>query len=146
MLSTFALGTAAGDLTGIQLNLGFWPSVLLFGAVICIPAIGWFRLNMNPIVAFWFAYVITRPVGASFADGFSKTTNGGLGLGDGLVAGVALLIFIGLVAWVTIARIDVQPPAELPPHPHPHAPHSHAPQHVSASPLGPSAQLAPEPE
>jgi uncharacterized membrane-anchored protein len=83
VLATFALGTAAGDLTALSLNLGFWPSVLLFASVISIPAVGWWRFNMNPIFAFWFAYVLTRPLGASFADGFSKNTNGGLALGDG---------------------------------------------------------------
>jgi uncharacterized membrane-anchored protein len=125
VLGTFALGTAAGDLTGIKLNLGFWPSVVLFAVIISIPAIGWWRFNLNPIVGFWFAYIVTRPLGASFADGFSKHTNGGLNLGDGAVAGVALIIFIALVAWVTIRKIDIQPPEELAPHPHPHHPHSH---------------------
>ena len=120
MLGTFALGTAAGDLTGIQLNLGFWPSVLLFAAVISVPAIGWWQFNLNPIVAFWFAYIVTRPLGASFADGFSKPTNGGLGVGDGIVAGIALIVFCALVTWVTIKKIDVQPPAELAPHPREH--------------------------
>jgi uncharacterized membrane-anchored protein len=123
VLGSFALGTAAGDLVGIQLNLGFWPAVLLFAALMCIPAIGWWRFDLNPIIAFWFAYVMTRPLGASFADGFSKNTNGGLNLGDGTVAGIALIVFIALVAWVTIRRIDVQPPAELAPHPHPRPQH-----------------------
>jgi uncharacterized membrane-anchored protein len=122
VLGTFALGTAAGDLTGIQLNLGFWPSVVLFAAVISIPAIGWWQLNLNPIVSFWLAYIVTRPLGASFADGFSKNANGGLSLGDGMVAGIALIVFCALVAWVTIKRIDVQPTAELAPHPHVHHP------------------------
>jgi uncharacterized membrane-anchored protein len=138
VLATFALGTAAGDLTGIQLNLGFWPSVLLFAVVISIPAVAWWRFNLNPIVAFWFAYVVTRPLGASFADGFSKNTNGGLNLGDGTVAGIALVVFIALVAWVTVKRIDVQPPEELAPHPHPHHPHSH--------PRSSAARLAAESE
>lgn len=108
VLATFALGTAAGDLTGIQLGLGFWPSAALFFVVICIPLVGWSRLHWNPIFSFWFAYVVTRPLGASFADGFSKPTNGGLGLGDGLVAGITLVIFIAGVAWVTRRRSDVQ--------------------------------------
>ena len=108
VLATFALGTAAGDLTALALNLGFWASVLIFAAIISIPAIGWWRFNMNPIIAFWFAYVITRPLGASFADGFSKTGNGGLGLGDGTVSAVTLVIFIALVSWVTLTQRDVQ--------------------------------------
>ena len=67
---------------------------MLFAVVFALPAIAWWRLNLNPIVAFWAAYVVTRPLGASFADGFSKPTNGGLGLGDGMVSAVALVVFI----------------------------------------------------
>ncbi len=108
VLATFALGTAAGDLTAYALHLGFWTSVLIFAAIISIPAIGWARFRMNPIVAFWFAYVVTRPLGASFADGFSKQTSQGLSLGDGAVSAIALVAFVALVVWVTITRRDVQ--------------------------------------
>jgi uncharacterized membrane-anchored protein len=108
VLGTFALGTAAGDLTAFQLNLGFWPSAALFAVIISIPAVGWWRLGWNPIFSFWFAYVITRPLGASFADGFSKNTNGGLGVGDPLVSFVALTLFIALVGWITATRRDAQ--------------------------------------
>jgi uncharacterized membrane-anchored protein len=100
VLGTFALGTAAGDLTAYQLNLGLWASVLLFGAIIAIPAVAWSRRLMNPIVAFWFAYIVTRPLGASFADGFSKPVGGGLNMGDGTVSAIALVVFIALVAYV----------------------------------------------
>jgi uncharacterized membrane-anchored protein len=108
VLATFALGTAAGDLTAYQMHLGFWPSAILFACVFAIPAISWWRLRWNPIVAFWFAYIVTRPLGASFADGFSGPTSGGLHLGDPLVSVVELAFFIGVVAWVTISRRDVQ--------------------------------------
>jgi uncharacterized membrane-anchored protein len=108
VLATFALGTAAGDLTALSLNLGFFPSVVLFASVMAIPAIGWWRLHMNPIVAFWFAYIVTRPLGASFADGFSKHGNTGLGLGDGTVSALALVVFIALVAYVEITKCDIQ--------------------------------------
>jgi uncharacterized membrane-anchored protein len=108
VLATFALGTAAGDLTAMSLKLGYWPSVLLFALVISIPAIGWWRFGLNPILAFWFAYIDTRPIGASFADGFSKHELGGLGLGDGAVAGIALVVFVALVAYVTVTRCDIQ--------------------------------------
>jgi uncharacterized membrane-anchored protein len=119
---TFALGTAAGDLTATFLNIGFGHSIELFAAIICIPAIGWWRFNMNPIFAFWFAYVITRPLGASFADWFGKPPSiSGLNLGDGPVSGVALIVFIALVAWVTVTKYDVQrdspePVADVHPH------------------------------
>ncbi len=132
VLATFALGTAAGDLTAISLNLGFFGSVLLFAAIIAIPAIGWWRFALNPIVAFWLAYIVTRPLGASFADWFAKPPSStGLGLGDGTVSALALVVFIALVAYVTVTRSDVQgapaPSELLAPHPHPHPlPHPQA--------------------
>jgi uncharacterized membrane-anchored protein len=109
VLGTFALGTAAGDLTAIQLKIGFFDSVLLFAAIIAIPAISWWRFNMNPILAFWFAYVVTRPLGASFADWFSKpAAQSGLGLGDGTVSAIALIVFIAFVTYVALTKCDVQ--------------------------------------
>jgi uncharacterized membrane-anchored protein len=125
VLGTFALGTAAGDLTAIQLKIGFFDSVLLFAAIIAIPAIGWWRFNMNPILAFWFAYVVTRPLGASFADWFSKPSpQTGLGLGDGTVSAIALVVFVALVAYVALTKCDVQGERyNAAPHLHPHHPH-----------------------
>jgi uncharacterized membrane-anchored protein len=109
VLATFALGTAAGDLTAMSLNLGFFGSVVLFASVIAIPAVGWLRFNMNPIFAFWFAYIVTRPLGASFADWFSKPhASTGLGLGDGAVSGLALVAFVALVAYVAVTKPDIQ--------------------------------------
>jgi uncharacterized membrane-anchored protein len=109
VLATFALGTAAGDLTATSLNLGFFPSAVLFISIIAIPAVGWWRFDLNPIVAFWFAYIVTRPIGASFADWFSKPPAiTGLGLGDGTVSGLALIAFVALVAYVTATKRDVQ--------------------------------------
>jgi uncharacterized membrane-anchored protein len=123
VLATFALGTAAGDLTAYSLKLGFFPSALLFAAVISVPALAWWRGGLNPILAFWAAYVVTRPLGASFADGFSKPTATGLGLGDETVGLAGLIVFIALVIWVTVARRDAQPEPGVERHPH----HHHAP-------------------
>ncbi len=121
VISTFALGTAAGDLTAYAMNLGFWISAIVFAAVIAVPALGWWRLGWNPIVSFWLAYIVTRPLGASFADGFSKPTNGGLGIGDPLVSVIALAVFVGLVAYAHRTRRDVQAQGDV----HPHADHPH---------------------
>ncbi len=124
VLATFALGTAAGDLTATTLHLGFFGSVVLFASIITIPALGWWRFQLNPIVAFWFAYIVTRPLGASFADWFSKPPSiTGLGLGDGTVSGLALLAFIALVAYVAVTKCDVQGAPAKTEH---LAPHSHA--------------------
>ncbi len=136
VLATFALGTAAGDLTAYSLNLGFWESAVLFAVIFALPAIGWWSGQLNPTVAFWAAYVVTRPLGASFADGFSKPTNGGLGWGDGTVSGLALVVFVALVAYVAITKRDVQQqfaPTVHQPH-QPHLPHAQ---------LGPNPQAQP---
>jgi uncharacterized membrane-anchored protein len=125
VLATFALGTAAGDLTATSMNLGFFGSIVLFASIIAIPAVGWWRFDMNPIFAFWFAYIVTRPLGASFADWFSKPhAITGLGLGDGTVSAITLTVFIVLVAYVSATKQDVQGAAretDAPRLPAPHA-------------------------
>jgi uncharacterized membrane-anchored protein len=109
VFATFALGTALGDFTAISLNLGYLPSGLFFLGVILLPLLGWWRLRLNPIVAFWMAYVVTRPLGASFADWISKPSNmTGLGFGDGPTALVFALAVLALVAYLAIARPDIQ--------------------------------------
>ena len=108
VLGTFALGTAAGDLTAMTLHLGWLASIVVFGALIALPALAWARGGLNPIAAFWLAYILTRPLGASVADWLGKPDNGGLGLGDGTVSAVALVAFVALVAYLTAGRRDVQ--------------------------------------
>jgi uncharacterized membrane-anchored protein len=102
VLATFALGTAAGDLTAYTLNLGYLASGILFGALILLPLIAW-RLGFNAIAAFWTAYILTRPLGASFADWLAKPPAlSGLGYGDGVVTLVTLAAIVVLVAWVAV--------------------------------------------
>ena len=72
MVATFALGTAAGDLTATTFGLGYFYSAVLFAAVIAVPATGYWVLRWNPVFCFWFAYVVTRPLGASVADWLGK--------------------------------------------------------------------------
>jgi uncharacterized membrane-anchored protein len=118
VLATFALGTAAGDLTALTLHLGFFSSAVLFGAIIVVPLVAWSRFDLNPIVAFWAAYVVTRPLGASFADWFGKPhAQTGLGLGDGTVSGLALIVFVLLVGYVSATKGDVQRARPLQPRP-----------------------------
>ena len=98
VLATFALGTAAGDLTAVTLGIGYFGSILLFATVIAIPTLGYFRLGWNPILSFWFAYVVTRPLGASIADWLAVShARGGLALGTGpvsLVLAAAIAAFV----------------------------------------------------
>jgi uncharacterized membrane-anchored protein len=87
VVATFALGTALGDFTANTLSLGYFTSAVLFAVVIAIPAIGFRWFHWNGVFSFWFAYVVTRPLGASVADGLGKSkADGGLGLGAGVVA------------------------------------------------------------
>ena len=116
VLTTFALGTAAGDMTAKTLHLGYAGSTLLFAVLIVVPAIAWRWMGMSPILAFWFAYVVTRPLGASIADWLGKpTASGGLGLGDGVVAGALVVILVGLVGYLSLTHVDVRhDPADVP--------------------------------
>jgi uncharacterized membrane-anchored protein len=98
VLATFALGTAVGDLSAITLGLGYLPSAILYAALIALPAIGW-RLGLHPVPAFWSAYVLTRPLGASVADWLGKPAGrSGLGLGDGTVSLLSTVVIVALVA------------------------------------------------
>jgi uncharacterized membrane-anchored protein len=111
VFATFALGTALGDFTAGVLNLGFLTSGLMFTGLILIPAVAWWRFDLNPIGAFWFAYVLTRPLGASFADYVSKPHSlTGANFGDAPTSAVSAVVLFALVAYVTITRKDVQRP------------------------------------
>lgn len=108
VVSTFALGTAVGDLTATTFHLGYFLSGVLFAAVIAIPAIGYWRFRLNPILAFWFAYVVTRPLGASLADWLGKpSSSGGLGLGDGWVSLAFTVAIAGFVAFLAVTGKDI---------------------------------------
>jgi len=109
VVATFAMGTAVGDLTATTLHLGYYGSMWLFAGIIAIPAIGYRWLRWNSIFTFWFAYVVTRPLGASFADWLGKpVSSGGLGWGNGRVSVVLTLLIAGLVTYLTVSRRDVR--------------------------------------
>ncbi|MBS1846746.1 MAG: hypothetical protein JST73_00565 [Actinobacteria bacterium] len=113
--STFAMGTALGDVTANTLGLGYFPSAVLFAVLISLPAIAYRFFRLDPVIAFWASYVVTRPLGASIADGLAKpTAASGLGWGDGPVAlGLAGCIVVG-VAWFAWSKSDVQVSADTP--------------------------------
>jgi uncharacterized membrane-anchored protein len=109
VFATFALGTALGDFTATSLSLGYLASGVLFAVVIFIPALAWWRLGLNSIAAFWMSYIVTRPLGASFADYISKPRNiSGAGFGNGPTAIVFALAVLVLVSYLAIARPDIQ--------------------------------------
>ena len=96
----FALGTAVGDFTAFIVGLGFFNSGLLFTGAILVPALAFWRTRQNPVLWFWIAYVLTRPLGASYADAMGKPKIvGGLGWGAGNVAlALSALIVVGVAA------------------------------------------------
>lgn len=101
VLATFALGTAAGDLTATTLGMGYLASTVLFAVIIAVPAIAHRWFGMNAILAFWFAYVVTRPLGASLADWMAAPRrSGGLDWGQGPVALGWALAIACLVAYL----------------------------------------------
>ena len=114
ILFTFALGTAAGDLIGEQYSLGYFKSVLLFAALIAIIAIAHLKFQLNAILAFWAAYVITRPLGASIGDLLSQPrtvaadagpgAQTGLGLGTTVTSVIFLAAILAVVLYMTNAQ------------------------------------------
>jgi uncharacterized membrane-anchored protein len=109
VVATFAMGTAVGDLTASTFNLGYLGSLVLFAVLIAVPAAGYRFFHWNAVVAFWTAYVLTRPLGASFADWIGKPPAlGGLGWGEGRIALALTAAIAVLVAYLAVTRRDVQ--------------------------------------
>ena len=118
ILFTFALGTAAGDLIAESLNVGYWRSALLFGGSIGLITIAWRYWKLNPILAFWMAYILTRPLGASIGDYLSQArVDGGLGLGTTTTSAIFLVAIVVVVAYLTVTKKDQIPPASSPAEP-----------------------------
>ncbi len=119
VLFTFALGTAAGDLTAERLNVGYTWSLVLFAAAIAVVVALHYGVQLNAVASFWIAYILTRPLGASTGDLLSQTRNdGGLGLGTTTTSFVFLAAIVVVVTFLSITRRDVSEIAAHPPHPH----------------------------
>ncbi|MDQ2812323.1 MAG: hypothetical protein M3Z75_10715 [Actinomycetota bacterium] len=122
VFATFALGTALGDFTATALGLGYLASGIMFGCIIVIPAVAWSRYGLNAIAAFWFGYVVTRPLGASFADYFGRARSlSGAGFGSGKAAVIIAILVAALVGYLAVTRRDIQPdqPGEASPRTNP---------------------------
>lgn len=119
IFTTFALGTAAGDLTATTFGFGYFYSGVLFVAFIALVAIGHYIVksilgmehrhqSRNAVFTFWLAYILTRPLGASFADWMGKPqSSGGLGWGDGTVSMILLILIVGFVGYLSVSKKDV---------------------------------------
>ena len=108
ILFTFALGTAAGDLVAEGLQLGYATSALIFAGLITLVTAAHYWLKFNSIWAFWIAYVLTRPFGASCGDLLSQSpADGGMGLGTVGTSALFLLVILALVTYLSITKRDV---------------------------------------
>jgi len=107
ILFTFALGTAAGDLVAEQLDLGYWKSALMFAGVIALVVVAWRYARMNAVLAFWLAYILTRPLGASIGDFLSQpTADGGRGLGTAGTSAIFLATILAVVIYLARTKKD----------------------------------------
>jgi uncharacterized membrane-anchored protein len=114
VLLTFALGTAAGDLSAERLNLGYLTSVLIFGGMIAVVYAAHLRFNINAILAFWIAYILTRPLGASIGDYLSQPHKiGGLGLGTTVTSAIFLTTILAVIVYLTVSKVDRIEKADL---------------------------------
>jgi uncharacterized membrane-anchored protein len=119
VLFTFALGTAAGDLIAERMNVGYAWSLALFAAAIAFVAFLHYRLKLNAVLAFWIAYILTRPLGASTGDLLSQPRHsGGLGLGTTVTSFAFLGAIVVVVVFLTLTKRDVTELATVQPAAH----------------------------
>ena len=122
ILFTFALGTAAGDLTAEQFKIGYLTSIIIFAGLIAIITIAHLAIkgvlaaehkhqSTNAVLAFWLAYILTRPLGASIGDYLSQAhADGGLGFGTTTTSALFLILILGVVIYLARTRKDETPP------------------------------------
>lgn len=110
ILFTFALGTSAGDLLAERLDLGYGPAALIFASMIAVVALLYYVFRINAILAFWLAYILTRPLGASMGDFLAKPViAGGMGLGTVPTSLIFLASILGLVVYLSRTLVDTLP-------------------------------------
>ncbi|HET9946474.1 MAG TPA: hypothetical protein VFQ63_00210 [Patescibacteria group bacterium] len=109
VITTFALGTALGDMTAVTLNLGYLDSGILFAVLFVLPLVAYKFFKVNEVLVFWAVYIVTRPLGASLADWFGRTTDfGGIGFGTGKTSLVLTFLIILFVGYLSITRKDIK--------------------------------------
>ncbi|CAN5731829.1 hypothetical protein BH10CHL1_BH10CHL1_06360 [soil metagenome] len=115
ILFTFALGTAAGDLMAESLSLGYLVTGLIVCTIIILVLIAW-RLGLDGVLAFWIAYILTRPLGASLGDYLTQSQSvGGLGMGAAITSAIFLAAILGVVIFLTLTRYDFRATPALAP-------------------------------
>lgn len=113
ILFTFALGTAGGDLATEGLGFGYLQGTLIFGGLIALTTVAYYAMGINSVLAFWIAYILSRPLGASIGDLLSQEpSSGGLGLSQSGINATFLVLIVTLIVYLTITRVDRFPDAE----------------------------------
>ena len=114
VLFTFALGTSGGDLVSEAFKLGYPAALAIFAGAIALTALAYYAFKINGVLAFWIAYILTRPLGASLGDLLSQAKDdGGLGFGTTLISGVFLAVIVALVAYLSVTKADQVPEEAL---------------------------------
>ncbi|WP_336772784.1 COG4705 family protein [Paenibacillus sp. MMO-58] len=109
ILFTFALGTAVGDLYSEQLGLGYLKTGIIVIVIIACIFVAW-KLKLNEILAFWIAYILTRPLGASLGDYLSQSKkNGGLELGATITSVIFLIAILAVILLLSVTKLDLIP-------------------------------------
>ncbi len=104
---TFALGTAVGDLVAETFELGYLVTTAIFGVALAVIVVAYFKFKLNAILAFWLAYILTRPLGASIGDYLSQSPEfGGLGLGTLVTSAIFLIAILAAVIYLTVTKKD----------------------------------------
>ncbi len=114
ILFTFALGTSAGDMAAEGLGLGYLQAGLVYGALIAAVALAYYGFKINGILGFWLAYILTRPMGASFGDLLAQpTSNGGVGFGTTNTSLVFFFCIALTITYMTITHEGLEKAADL---------------------------------
>ena len=116
ILFTFALGTSAGDFLAEKSGAGYALAALMFASLIALTALAYYVFKIDGVLAFWIAYILTRPLGASMGDLLAQArTDGGLGLGTTVTSAIFLLVIVALVTYLTntLKPQDLERPREL---------------------------------
>ncbi|WP_416828373.1 hypothetical protein [Ectobacillus polymachus] len=113
ILFTFALGTAVGDLYSEQLGLGYFNTGITVVIIIACVYLAHKFLKLDAVLAFWIAYILTRPLGASLGDYLSQpTNNGGLGLGTTVTSVIFLIAILAIIVFLAVTKIDTKAKSE----------------------------------
>lgn len=107
ILFTFALGTAVGDLYSEELGLGYLRTGIIVAAIIGLVYLAHKFLKLDSVLAFWVAYIFTRPLGASLGDYLSQSPKyGGLGLGATITSVIFLAAILAIVVYLAVTKCD----------------------------------------